>query len=444
MLFGTIAHLILAGCPNVDDEMVLGALRKQLNLHQHKNKHSKPTVLFVRVKNKRKQVPLRTLILTGCTKLTDASFLRVRLASFSSLTSLSMSQCQWVTDSSVSIILLHVSAPIVSLNFSHCPNITNLSLEKLLENPGNKSTCGNYIGGKLRWLKEFLVHDSGVNSHDCLSWLVESATELIRLGIGRSQHRGGSFQSHDYSFQQKLQIGQMVAQLRRLRELVLGDEHVETVETPVSAHTTTNSMPHVVVDALVSRGLSTAESVLFKHGAHSFTYRVPKLHPERRIQPSIVTTAQSTTPMGCTEHRHSGIAINGILKGFYGDTVIDSTATTTITSLEKQAWWSVDLGRTEKVGCVKILLPEQHRPTFLLPDQFPFWVFCYRNPQACAHVTELDVCPSNALTHASVFSQRVEWDSRSLVGRSIWIKIPIEVPSFQVVRIQQETLTGSR
>ena len=52
-----------------------------------------------------------------------------------------------------------------------------------------------------------------------------------------------------------------------------------------------------------------------------------------------VETMQST-PMGCEENRHSGIAINGILKGFYGDRVVDQMATTTITGLENQSWVS--------------------------------------------------------------------------------------------------------
>ena len=78
----------------------------------------------------------------------------------------------------------------------------------------------------------------------------------------------------------------------------------------------------------------------YKNGEMSFTYKLPISHPENILDVVTVTTKQSSIPMGCEENRHSGIAINGILKGFYGDRVVDQMATTTITGLENQSWVS--------------------------------------------------------------------------------------------------------
>jgi hypothetical protein len=43
-------------------------------------------------------------------------------------------------------------------------------------------------------------------------------------------------------------------------------------------------------------------------------------------------------------------------------------------------WWEVDLGRSERIGWVKIVLPDpshgKSRPD-CLRMQFPFWVFLY-------------------------------------------------------------------
>ncbi len=434
-LFGTIEHFILSNCICINDMMVLDTVRKKVTTGNKKH----PAFIFVRVKNKRKLRPMRTLHLTGCSKLTDAAILRVRLSLCSSLTSLSMSQCQSITDVGVSNILLHLSSPIVHLDFSFCPQIRNRSLENLLKNPSNKKVAGTgKKNGKLRYLKEFFVHGSGVNTIDFLGWLVESATELTSLGIGKCYDQN-NLSDWGNSKKKRHKIGEMLSKIRRLSLLILGDEHVEFVkiyenETKVQCDSDTIC----VFDSVISRSLSENQYLQFKYGEHSFTYKLPDQHPENIIQKAVVRTKQSTTPTGCN-HRNSNIAINGILKGFYGDTIIDKNATTTITSLEKQAWWSVDLGKTEKVGIVKILLPEQHPPTFLLPNQFPFWIFCFVNKDSCKMLSDDAKCPSNALSHHSVFSYRVEWDSSCIVGRSVWIKIPDTTPSFSILRIQQET-----
>ena len=68
------------------------------------------------------------------------------------------------------------------------------------------------------------------------------------------------------------------------------------------------------------------------------------------------------------------------MSGIYGTTIVDREATTTITDVERAAWWEVDLGRAERIGWIKILLPdpghEKSRPE-CLRMQFPFWVFLY-------------------------------------------------------------------
>ena len=445
--FGTVEHLILAGCSQITDEIILGAVRKKCNTGKHRNK---ATMLYVHApQHQRKQVPMRTLHLNECSLLTDHSLLRVRLSTLSSLTSLSLSQCTSLTDASVSNILLHLSAPIVHLDVSFCPHVTNAALEQLSHNPGNKTIAGSHVGGKLRFLKSFFVQNSGVETLDFLSWLVERATEIISLGIGqdvRCNNNGGHINPPQLRIttKKKKRIGFLLSQLRRLSVLVVGDQHVEELiqlDEPSEDTPTRNTV--TAFDAVISRALSDNQYQQFKSGEHSFTYRLPASHPETILQKALVTTKQSTIPTSCESHRGSHIAINGIRKGFYGDTVIDKEATTTITSLEKQASWSVDLGRQEKIGCIKILLPERHPPTFLLQSQFPFWVFCYRNSNACQNIDIEDKCPSNAMTHHSVYSYRVEWNSQCLVGRAVWLKVPIDVPAFQIVRIQQETIAAA-
>jgi len=104
--------------------------------------------------------------------------------------------------------------------------------------------------------------------------------------------------------------------------------------------------------------------------------------------------------------------------------------------------WEVDIGRREKIGVIKILLPEQHPPTFLLPDQFPFWIFCYRDSLPTGIVDEQEKCPSRSMFRYSVFSHRVVWNSSAKIGRSIHLKIPADVPSFRILKIQQETIDG--
>ena len=328
--YGTIEHLIVSGCINNDDEMVLGSIRTARNYGTKKCN----AVLYdhAHVKNKRKQKHIRTFHIDGCIKVTDISVLNVRLQPLSTLTSLNMSGCTNITDVSLGRILAFLSAPLVSLDLSNMSNITNFSLLQLRENKSNKNVAGSNVGGKFRWMKKLCVQGSGVNSVDFLSWFCEYATELVTLGIGRTfevYHTLPLLTSNE-----KQRIGKCISLLRRLKTLKLGDEHVE-----ILLQDSINGLI-VAPERVLSASLSQMQYLQYKNGEMSFTYKLPISHPENILDVVTVTTKQSSIPMGCEENRHSGIAINGILKGFYGDRVVDQMATTTITGLENQSWVS--------------------------------------------------------------------------------------------------------
>jgi len=444
LFWGTVEHLLVSECPLVGDEMILGSIRKKKDLGTEKCGR---LVLYDRVKKKRRPRKMRTLHLAGCPNITDASVLRIKLRSFSTLTSLNLRGCN-LTDSAVKRLFASISAPLILLDLSNMPLITNDSMENLRQNRGNQRVAGTGAGGKFRWLKEISVQDSGVNSVEFLSWLVESASELVTLGIGRSQEVVQNI-SPQLNTVDRSHIGKCLSLLRRLRHIKFGYEHIEMMVLSSNSNdrkdttdTTDDDEIVAIPDIVLSQSLSKRQYLQFKTGEHSFTYRLPKTHPERILQPVKVTTQQSSIPMGCEENRHSGVAINGNLKGFYGDRVVDKDATTTITGLEKQSWWSVDLGKREKVGVIKILLPEQYPPTYLLPRQFPFWLFCYREPLPEGSIGDRERCPCRSMQRYSVFSHRVVWNPSAKVGRSIHIRIPPDIPSFRVLRIQQETIDG--
>ena len=457
MLFGTVEHLLLSRCHMIDDEMILGSMRVRKNYGMKKTPNQ--GIVFDRVKNQsRRARPIRTLHLAECLHVTDESMLRLNLHHCSTLTSLNLSRCTFITDISLGRILSFLSAPLISLNLSYLPNVTNQAVASLRKNKGNRREAGSDFGGKLRWLKEIDVSNSGCDSLDILSWLVESATELISLGIGRSNKvlKMSSISTKN-KLEKKVHIGQYVSMLRRLQTLIVGDEHVESVELEENwkkrlhveerekdekkekvVDNGLSSSGTFILERVLSQALSKQQYLQYKYGTHSFTYQLPRNHPEMILnQREAVTTRQSSLPTGC-EHRNSRIAINGSLKGFYGDTVLDEQATTTITGLEKQAWWEVDIGRREKVGVIKIILPEQHPPSYLTPNQYPLWIFCYREPLPVEMIGAA-VCPSRDMLHYSVFSKRLEWDPTKDVNRSIRVDIPATVPSFRVLRLQQET-----
>ena len=96
---------------------------------------------------------------------------------------------------------------------------------------------------------------------------------------------------------------------------------------------------------------------------------------------------------------------------------MDRDATTTITDMAHAAWWEVDLGREERIGWVKIVLPDPDHPKSrpeCLRMQFPFWVFLYdenyfaKQRRVCKETGIADdaTCPSR-VSLAPVYGQNV-------------------------------------
>ena len=65
---------------------------------------------------------------------------------------------------------------------------------------------------------------------------------------------------------------------------------------------------------------------------------------------------QASAPDLC--NRSASVAINGDNRGIFGTGANDERSTTTMTLLEKESWWMLDLGKPQNVGLISVILPE--------------------------------------------------------------------------------------
>ena len=99
------------------------------------------------------------------------------------------------------------------------------------------------------------------------------------------------------------------------------------------------------------------------------------------------TVRQSSTIVD--KSRGAEYATNGDKSSIYGGAWFCPTATTTMTSIENEAYLELDLGRPEWVHCIRVALPDDRHGT---PLQFPIYVMCSKK-EFSRTVSESLKCP---------------------------------------------------
>lgn len=462
---GRLSHCKLAGIPGVDDEIVLGSVRKVCNVGTRKSKQTLYNSVPGVPKLSESYNYLRTLDISNC-GITDNALQYFPLSMVKSgMTSLNLSgPGNDISDIGLGLILDYlacssiddpVPSPLVLLNLSYLPKVTSRVVPRLLYgyDASDKGSIGVPVKGSVNtrkalcYLEELDIRGTHIFADRLLEQIAPSNTKLDRIPLLAPELRCLGV---DIVQKSAGKLGFLVSQFRRLHVLRIGQ-----------------------CEGFHQFAQSLAYAQKRQFCKNTFTFTRPFVHSEEwhiarmRISscvrmpslPSIVAT-QSSTPAGCEEHRCAAVALNGNLNGIYGSTIIDREATTTITSMERGAWWEVDLGRPERIGWVKILLPD---PTHTksrdscLRMQFPLWLFLLDEDydEKIVRVrkqTKGDPfrpdCPSREMLSVSAWSKRltrngeqssgvnhVQWRT----GRSLWCKVPVSVGAIRFIRIQHES-----
>jgi hypothetical protein len=437
---GRLSHVMLGDIGSIDDEVVLGSVRKCCDVGMADR--GEPTVLYDAVPAMSPHAPdyhvLRTLDLSKCS-LTDTALQYLPLTVVASVTSLNLAgpgndlsdagvgrlldcvACTKVDDSTIT------PRPLVNLNLSYLPGVTTAVVPRLVHGYRKRRKS-------LQYLEALDIRGTRIQVEVLLRYLApadgkctRSSSKAVAAAAAHAMLRAPELRclGIDAPARSARTVGHLVSQFRRLHTLRIGRGRglhalVETLTDAQRRQFVKNKFtftrPRWAEHATSHDDNSSSTTTTTTNNNHNNNTVLNAL-PVPKIR---ATT--SSTPTGCREHRGAPVALNGDMSGIYGTTIVDAEATTTITDMERAAWWEVDLGRAERIGWVKIVLPDpghgKSRPE-CLRMQFPFWVFLYgedyaaKRRRACRETggsADTSVlCPSRILLAPSVWSERVAW-----------------------------------
>ncbi len=382
----TIRCLRAAGLPGLDDEMMLAAVRRVCSMSTYASQMRNKKRVFrrrgdlvinspscPRILNAGSSTRLMYVDLSSCSLISDVGLLAVHRRTFAEVTTLKLRGIEGITRLGVSH-LLKAMRKIICLDLKNCKSVGG---DEVIE-------C---IRGKIQELQYLDVQGTLLESRAYLFWVIFEAPQLHHLGVELPSSP---------LLQEAHSIAKALSSIERLHSLSLGG--------------------HMMACAAVTEKLTALMRTQHRRGFPNWARKKG------------ARASQSSTPM--LSRRGAELAVNGSTIGIYGESYNAEDATTTMTELENSAWWEIDLGGLERVGFIRVYLPEQDPGLSL---QIPFWVMISASPFA----TKCKA-PSRTFRARALWSTRIgALNPASDSCRVLEVKVP-DAPLARYIRIQQE------